>query len=338
MRGTRRLASQGSELRKDVGALQSALLPTIPERIGSVELSVAYRAAEGPAAGGDFHDVLALDGERVAVIVGDVCGHGREAIAITPLIHYTVRAYLEAGMAPRQALRLTDEALGGKLDGEFATVLAAIYDPEDSRLDYATAGHPVPVILGEEHDHSVVELTPPPIGVGSRSGFRQTSVALRAGSRVCMFTDGLVERRDEEGAMLGREGLTGLLTDLSDQSEAGAALERATATGRGDDDITVCLVSPLRAAGDGTVVEELELDGAADPKRTAAFLAACGLGVDESGRALEEIAARSGSSLLRVQRGGERSTFTVTDPAARKMGRAGIEPATLRLRVSCSTS
>ncbi len=207
VRLARRLTNQGNELRKDVGALQSALLPTIPKRIADSQISVAYRAADGPAAGGDFHDVLALDGDRVAIVVGDVCGHGREALTITALIHYTVRAYLEAGLAPRVALRLADQALGDKLDDDFATVLAAIYDPEDSTLEYSTAGHHPPIVLGAGCDHAIIELTPAPIGAGPTTGFRQTRISLPPASRVCFFTDGLVEHRRDGEAMLGREGL-----------------------------------------------------------------------------------------------------------------------------------
>src|SRR5690606_17908630 len=122
---SRRLHLQRRELREDVGALQSALLPQVPERIGDVEISVAYRPKDGPAAGGDFHDVIALGGDRIALMVGDVSGHGREALTITALAHYTVRAYLEAGLEPREAMRLADEALGGKLGDDFVTVVAA---------------------------------------------------------------------------------------------------------------------------------------------------------------------------------------------------------------------
>jgi len=315
VRLARRLTNQGNELREDVGALQTALLPAIPAQIGSVELSVAYRAAEGPAAGGDFHDVLPLDGKRVAIVIGDVCGHGREALTITALVHYTVRAYLEAGMQPRQALRLADQALGGKLGGEFATVLAAVYDSESSTLVYSTAGHPVPVILGESDDHAVTEMTPPPIGLGPPTGFRETRVALRSGSRVCFFTDGLIEQRDGGGAMLGREGLVRSLTGLEDRTEAEAALDRLAGSAPAADDLTLCLARPLDAAGDGTVVEELELEAESDPKPIAEFLASCGLDAEESKRALAEIGACAGSALLRVDRGAQHSSFAVTEPA-----------------------
>jgi len=328
VRLTRRLTNQGNELREDVGALQTALLPTIPERIGDVELSIAYRAAEGPAAGGDFHDVFALEGDRVAVIVGDVSGHGREALTITPLVHYTVRAYLEAGMQPRHALRLADQALGGKLGHDFATVLAAIYDADGSTLDYATAGHPAPLILGVQGDHAITEMTPPPIGVGPPTGFRQTRVALCAGSRACFFTDGLTERRDEDGAMLWREGFARLLAELDERVEAEAALDclAESESVTGTDDMTVGLLRPLGASGDGSIIEELELQADANPEDIAGFLHACGLDAGETNRALEEIAGHAGASSLRVEHRDEQITFEVTEAAAEERPAALARP------------
>ncbi len=320
VRLARRLTNQGDELRMDVGAMQSALLPTIPERIAGVEISVAYRAAQGPAAGGDFHDVLALEGGRVAVIVGDVCGHGREALTVTALVHYTVRAYLEAGLAPREALRLADEALGGKLGSDFATVLAAIYDPTSSTLEYSTAGHHPPLILGAGSDHAIIEMTPPPIGAGGPSGFRQTSVSLPPASRVCFFTDGMVEHRGEDGAMLEREGFAALLGELDERIEATDALGGVGDSGPQTDDMTVCLMRPHDAAGDGTVFEELELDSRVDPRNPSAFLLACGLDAGEVELAMKEISARADKSLLQVRRGCEGTTFKVTAPIAYERG------------------
>ncbi len=274
-----RLTRQRAELRSDVGALQSALLPPVPAQIGDVLLSVAYRPAEGPAAGGDFHDVVPLDDGRLGLIVGDVSGHGREALAATALVHYTVRAYLAAGLEPRLALRLTDQSLEGRLGDDFATVIVATYDPASSTLEYATAGHPVPIVLGDLQDHAVEVLTPPPIGIGPCTGHRQTSVSIPSGSRICLFTDGVTEARDEDRALLEREGLTRILDERGEGLDAEALLGRVIdQTTAGADDMTAFLLHPQAASGTGTITEELEIGPASEPPGDLeAFLARCGL-------------------------------------------------------------
>ncbi len=206
-----RLRRQSAELRGDVGALQAALLPSVPEQMGNVALSLAYKPAEGPAAGGDFHDVVPLGDGRFGVIVGDVSGHGRDALAATALVHYTVRAYLTAGLEPRLALRLTDQVLDGSLGDDFATVLAATYDPAASTLSYATAGHPAPIVIG---DRSRPRGRSPDLTADRhRTVHGQSSDdRLRTpGSRICLFTDGLTESRGEDESLLERDGLIRIL-------------------------------------------------------------------------------------------------------------------------------
>jgi hypothetical protein len=303
---TRRLVRQRGELLEDVGALQAALLPVPPQRLGPVGTSVAYRPADGPGAGGDFYDVFALEDGRLAVIVGDVSGHGREALPHTALVRFTVRAYLEAGMAPGKALQTAGSVLERQLAGSFATVVVAIYHPRERTLTYASAGHPPPVVLGEEraadgaHTDGAQAISPvtscsaPPIGTGTRTGTRETVVSVPGAARLCFHTDGVTEARIA-GELFGSERLTEELAKLGPQDDALALLDRVAA--RSDarpDDMAACLLRVQDGAGAPAIVfEQLELDGeaAANP-RVERFLLDCGVPPAQAVQLLQRARAR----------------------------------------------
>jgi serine phosphatase RsbU (regulator of sigma subunit) len=192
----RRLERQRGELLEDVGLLQAALLPEPPVRLGPVGTSAAYRPADGPGAGGDFYDVFALEDGQLGVIVGDVSGHGREALPHTALVRFTLRAYLEAGLSPRAAVQTAGAVLQRQLGESFATVVAATYQPRERILTYACAGHPPPLVLGSRGPIAPITVcSSPPIGPAMRTGTRQSIVSVPGRSQVCFYTDGVTEAR-----------------------------------------------------------------------------------------------------------------------------------------------
>ena len=247
----RSLDRQRRDLLQEVGLLQSALLPPVPDRVGGLRTSVAYRPADGPGAGGDFYDVLPLPGGRVGFILGDVSGHGRGALARTAFMRYTLRAYLEAGLEPRVALQVAGRVIDENLGGDLATVLLAVHDPETGSLTYATAGHPAPLVVGPQPHQPVTAGSSPPIGVGVRTGLRQTTVPLVPGSVAAMFTDGLLEARTE-GGLLGRERLSELLEGLGDDATARGLVQAVNSEARVmSDDIAAVVIQPTNAATAG---------------------------------------------------------------------------------------
>jgi hypothetical protein len=312
---TRRLVRQRGQLLEDVGLLQAALLPEPPARLGPVATSVAYRPADGPGAGGDFYDVFALEDGEIAVIVGDVSGHGREALPHTALLRFTVRAYLEAGLSPRKALQTAGNVLDRQLAGSFATVLAATYNPRERKLTYASAGHPPPVMLDEDRDRaeapaegrrapraleSVTSCSAPPIGAGMPTGTRQTVVSITGPTRLCFHTDGVTEARIEE-QLFGAERLAAALSDLDHDADASALLDRVTELSDArPDDMAACLLRVHDGQGSPAIaLEQLELSRELlAGGRVERFLLDCGVELGEA----ESIVQDARQRLQRVDR------------------------------------
>ncbi len=300
----RRLDRQRKSLLQEVGLLQTALLPAVPE---GVPVSVAYRPADGATAGGDFYDAFVLSGGRTGVIIGDMSGHGREALARTTFVRYTLRAYLEAGLEPREVLKVGADALAGHLDGGFATVAVAVHDPASGRFTYANAGHPPPVVVGcEAPFEPVIACAAPPLGLGEPTGFRQSTFTLTAGARACLYTDGVTEAR-VGGRLLGAGRFERVLAELPPDADANALLDGIAA--KADeitDDMAVCLISAgADAPAAGPRIEELEVDDEHEVGDSLErFLRACGVALaDVPGilREAGEAARREGSVTVRVR-------------------------------------
>jgi hypothetical protein len=304
----RRLEQQRGELLEDVGLLQAALLPETPTRLGPVGTSAAYRPADGPGAGGDFYDAFALEDGQLAVIVGDVSGHGREALPHTALVRFTLRAYLEAGLSPRAAIQTAGAVLERQLGGSFVTVVAATYQPRERILTYACAGHPPPLVLGSQSIAPITVSSSPPIGAGMRTGTRQTVVSVPGRAQLCFHTDGVTEAR-VAGELLGAERLARTLSELGPQATASALLDRvAEETDTRPDDMAACLLNVEGGAAAPTIlVEELELDREqAVSDRTERFLLACGVQrreIAELMRSARVTAERTGTVVLELRLG-----------------------------------
>ncbi len=301
----RRLRRQRAELLDEVGLLQAALLPAVP---ADAPVSVAYRPADGAAAGGDFYDAFTLADGRTGIILGDVSGHGRDALARTTFVRYTLRAYLEAGLEPREVLKVGAAALADHLDGGFATVTVAIHDAVTGRFVYASAGHPPPIVIGgDEPFEAVTACSAPPLGIDETTGFRQSAFTLTAGARACLHTDGVVEAR-VDGRLLGAGRLERAGAALPPDAGAEDLLDAvAQMADEIPDDMAVCLVTAAPdAAAAGPRIEELEVEEQDVGDSLERFLRACGVALaDVPGilREAGEAARREGSATVRVRMG-----------------------------------
>ena len=304
----RRLSRQRSDLLQEVGLLQTALLPPVPESVGAVRTSVAYKPSDGPGAGGDFYDAMTLPGGRAAFLLGDVSGHGRAALARTAFMRYTLRAYLEAGLDPRTTLQVAGPVIDEHLGGDFATVVLAVHDPRDGSLTYACAGHPAPIVVGPGRHEPVLAASSPPIGLGMRTGLRQTTLPFPPGSVACLYTDGLAEARTED-SILGRPRLGDIVEELGRNVTAKELLERVAREARlvTDDMATVVLTPTAGVTAGGFRSEQLEVDaddaGEGLPRQ---FLQACGVAEAELASAEAEIREHArvhGGAVLHVEYG-----------------------------------
>ncbi|MEU6281873.1 SpoIIE family protein phosphatase [Streptomyces sp. NPDC047028] len=190
--------------------LQRSLLPqTLPEQ-GAVDLATRYLPAVGQAGvGGDWFDVIPLSGTRVALVVGDVVGHGIRASATMGRVRTAVRTLADVDLPPDELLSHLDDlvihlsAVEADADAEAAggvgtTCLYAVYDPVSRQCALARAGHPPPAVVTPDGDVRLLDVPAgPPLGLGGLP-FEAFETELPEGSLLALYTDGLLEGRDHD--------------------------------------------------------------------------------------------------------------------------------------------
>ncbi|WP_048821215.1 SpoIIE family protein phosphatase, partial [Streptomyces ipomoeae] len=187
-------------------ALQRSLLPKAMAGQAAVEFASRYLPALSQAGvGGDWFDVIPLSGTRVALVVGDVVGHGLHASVTMGRLRTAVWALADVDLPPDELLTHLDDLVehlaagDGSAGGEIgATCLYAVYDPVARTCAMASAGHPPPVVVRPDGSVEVVEVAAGPLlGVGGLP-FEATELELPEGSVLALYTDGLVEARDRD--------------------------------------------------------------------------------------------------------------------------------------------
>jgi serine phosphatase RsbU (regulator of sigma subunit)/PAS domain-containing protein len=206
--------------------LQRSLLPRrLPEQSA---LDIAYRYLPAQAGvGGDWFDVLPLSGARVALVVGDVVGHGLHAAATMGRLRTAVHNFSALDLPPDELLALLDESVSridqdeapeGSAPVTGATCLYAVYDPVARTCTIARAGHPPPALVRPDGSVEYPDVPAgPPLGLGGLP-FETAELVLAEGSRLVLYTDGLVENRDRD-IDEGLELLRGALERAGDSPE-----------------------------------------------------------------------------------------------------------------------
>ncbi|MEU4096863.1 SpoIIE family protein phosphatase [Streptomyces sp. NPDC026673] len=236
--------------------LQCSLLPMDLPAQNAVEAAYRYLPADAEAGvGGDWFDVLPLSGARVALVVGDVVGHGIHAAATMGRLRAAVQTLADIDLAPEEILAHLDDMVS-RIAQEAAdssgvmgaTCLYATYDPVSRHCTLARAGHPAPVLVTPDGDARLVDLpSGPPLGLGGLP-FESLCIPLPEGSVLALYTDGLIQSPSldtDRGLRHLVDALANPGIPLEEQCEAAVT---GLTNGRPADDVAL-LLARTRALG-----------------------------------------------------------------------------------------
>ncbi|MFF5148002.1 SpoIIE family protein phosphatase [Streptomyces sp. NPDC013157] len=235
--------------------LQRSLLPRVTPSQSAVEVACRYLpAAAQLGVGGDWYDVIPLSGARVALVVGDVVGHGVHAAATMGRLRTAVRTLADIDLPPDEllthlddvVLRLSAEAMAEPdvaSTGDIgATCLYAVFDPIASCCTLARAGHVLPAVVSPDGIVTLLDLPAgPPLGLGGMP-FEAVEVDLPEGSLLALYTDGLIESADhdiEAGLTRLRHALAQRTPSL--EAACDTVLEALLSADRPRDDVALLL-------------------------------------------------------------------------------------------------
>ncbi|WP_392960834.1 SpoIIE family protein phosphatase [Streptomyces sp. LN245] len=257
--------------------LQRSLLPGALPELSALEVGHRYLPAQA-GVGGDWYDVIPLPGARVALVVGDVVGHGLHAAATMGRLRTAVHNFAALDLPPDELLAHLDDLIA-RIDQDAAaegnteavtgaTCLYAVYDPVTGRCVLARAGHPGPALVSPDGSVTFPDIpVAPPLGVGGGLPVETAVLRLAADSQLVLYTDGLVEARGRDidvGLGMLRDALAETDGDTPDET-CRAVLDAMLRT-RSSDDVAL-LVARTRLLDPEQVAEwEVPDDPAAVPR------------------------------------------------------------------------
>ena len=193
------LYSRARHTAESAMALQLSLLPDKLPDIEGIEMCARYLPTAGGEVGGDWYDVTTLDDGRIALVIGDVSGHGLEAAGSMGELRSVLRAYLLDADSPSGVLGRLNHMVQRVLPRTFATCLVAMLDPETGEGRVASCGHPPLALVSPDGSVELADVAlRPPLGAAYERGpGEDASFTLAPGGALVLYTDGLVERRHE---------------------------------------------------------------------------------------------------------------------------------------------
>ena len=268
--------------------LQRSLLPDSLPHVPGLTMAARYFAGgAGTRVGGDWYDTVALPGGRVALVIGDVAGRGIDAAAMMGQLRSALRAYALDGASPASALERLNRFLLSLAWDSMATALVLVLEPATGRMTYANAGHPPPLVLGDDGKARYLrDSLSVPLGALDVPGYTEATARLEPGALLVLYTDGLVEQRDQL-IDAGIQRLEEALVAPGDGEPEGVCdrIIHGTVGDEGSpDDVTLVIVQAERTLG-----EQVNLELIGEPSALSSFRQSLRRWLSEQGADDEEI-------------------------------------------------
>jgi PAS domain S-box-containing protein len=198
----REIEALSDQRRQALEEIQRGLLPTAIPRVEGFDVAARYMsAAQEVRLGGDWFDVVLMRDGRLALSIGDAVGHGIAAIGLMSRASGAMRAYVSQQLDPDAMLRNLDLLMGEGEGEAVASALVGRLSP-DGLLEYSTAGHPYALLRAADGDVvRLAEAQGPLLGARRHPRYRSRTAVLEPGGALVLYTDGLIERRDESLAV-----------------------------------------------------------------------------------------------------------------------------------------
>ncbi|WP_241518947.1 GAF domain-containing SpoIIE family protein phosphatase [Streptomyces sp. CB03238] len=191
---------QAAERNRMTLQLQHAIMPPAQAPLDSpgLQIAVRYRPAESESmVGGDWYDAVVLPSKKIMLCVGDVAGHGIEAATSMVVLRNAMRGLAVTGAGPGQLLSWLNTVAHYLTEHVTATAVCGLYDPEQHTLRWARAGHLPPVLIRGQKATTLRTVSGILLGALSETTYEEEELQMEPGDTLLMYTDGLVERRDQ---------------------------------------------------------------------------------------------------------------------------------------------
>ena len=213
------IAKQEQRLERDLALareLQMRLLPQTPPRMANLDVQAKFVPAR--AIGGDLYDFIGYSLSRLGIVIGDVSGKGAPAAIYAALVSGILRSHAPVEPGPAEMLSAVNFSLSERrIDGQFVSIIYAVWDDEQRRLQVANSGLPRPIHV-QDGKIEVIEATGLPLGLFDEADYDEFSFKANPGDLFVFFSDGILDARNRQGEMFGRKRVEDIVATCATQS------------------------------------------------------------------------------------------------------------------------